>query len=145
MALKALTKEWRYSDAYGPGQNDRRSGTEEVGIAEEGNSGLERGAAMSSRPLSRHSILEGFNNLKKELSILSPLRHEHVIRLFGVMLRPLGLVLELAPKGSLKSILNSYAEANARLRCNVAQPVITQVKEGYQLVTFISESNVISI
>ena len=30
------------------------------------------------------------SNLKKELSILSPLKHTHVIQLYGVMLHPLG-------------------------------------------------------
>ncbi len=64
--------------------------------------------------------------MKKDLSILSPLRHEHVIKLFGVMLQPLGLVLDLAPRGSLK-MLDGYAEANVRLRCNTAQALITQV------------------
>ncbi len=48
--------------------------------------------------------------MKKELSILSSLRHEHVIKLFGVMFRPLGLVLELSPRGSLKKMLDGYAE-----------------------------------
>ncbi len=58
-------------------------------------SGIPQLNAMSSKPLSRHSVIEC---LKKELSILSPLRHEHLIKLFGVMLQPLGLVLELAPR-----------------------------------------------
>ena len=43
-----------------------------------------------SKPLTRKSILDGCSNLKKELSILSPLKHTHVIQLYGVMLRPLG-------------------------------------------------------
>ncbi len=122
VALKALTKEWRYSDVYG--SNERRDG-ETGDRAEE--SGVPQRNAMSSKPLSRHSIIEGFTNLKKDLSILSPLRHEHVIKLFGVMLQPLGLVLDLAPRGSLKKMLDGYAEANVRLCCNTAQAVITQV------------------
>ena len=79
------------------------------------------------KPPSRHSIIEGFTNLKKELSILSPLKHTHVIRLFGIMLRPLGLVLELAPRGSLKDILQTYAEAMRKPNGSVIQAVVVQV------------------
>ena len=112
MALKALTKEWRFS---------------ELADGEDELCNLQDQSLLASKPLSRHSILEGFANLKKELSILSPLKHPHVIQLFGVMLRPLGLVLELAHKGSLKSIIQGYAEANLHFQCNVSQAVITQV------------------
>ena len=46
--------------------------------------------AREPLPIQRSAIISGFNNLKKELSILSPLRHPHVIQLFGVSARPLG-------------------------------------------------------
>lgn len=41
-------------------------------------------------PVQRSAIISGFNNLKKELSILSPLRHRHIIQLLGVSIKPLG-------------------------------------------------------
>lgn len=83
--------------------------------------------SLPVRPPSRHSIVTGFTNVKKELSILFPLSHPHVVKLFGVMLRPLGLVLELAPKGSLKKILTRYQEVYARLQARAMQRVLIQV------------------
>lgn len=108
VALKALTKEWRV--------HERDCGNMDPEVH-----------AHLARPPSRHSIIEGFTNLKKELSILSPLEHDHVIRLFGIMLRPLGLVLELAPQGSMKDALKAYSEAQAHINVTVLQPLIAQV------------------
>lgn len=71
--------------------------------------------------------MTGFNNVKKELAILSPLSHAHVVHLFGVMLRPMGLVLELAPMGSLKMILNHYEEVHAKFHVRAMQRVFLQV------------------
>ena len=56
-------------------------------------------------------------------------RHTNVVCLLGVTLRPLGLLLELAPKGSLRALLQSYAEAQMKVQCNVAQAVIVQVRD----------------
>ena len=75
----------------------------------------------------RHQIITGFNNLKKELSILSPLHHENIVELIGVTLTPLGLVLELAPRGSLRSILKEFAITSTRLQPAAIQAVIIQV------------------
>lgn len=69
----------------------------------------------------------GFTNLKKELSILYPLKNDHVIRVHGVVLCPLGLVLEHAPGGSLKGLLEQYHDMQYYLPGNVAQAVILQV------------------
>ena len=103
-ALKALTKEW-----------SRKSASQATP------------KATPPRPPSRYSILTGFSNLKKELSILSPLKHDHVIRLHGVVLCPLGLILEHAPGGSLKKILEQYHDLQQYLHGNVVQAVILQV------------------
>ena len=40
-------------------------------------------------PLQRSAVISGFNNLKKELSILSPLRHPSIVQLYGVATKPL--------------------------------------------------------
>ena len=108
MALKALTK-------------DLREELDDDEVA-----GGEGGVRSQSHP-QRHQIITGFNNLKKELSILSPLRHEHIVELIGVTLTPLGLVLELAPRGSLRSILKQFAEVQSRLQPAAIQAVIIQV------------------
>ena len=115
MAFKALTKEWRLQEAdpdyslEDPIDSDTRS--------------------LFSRNggITRRSIIDGFGSVKKELSILSPLKHPHIIQLHGVMMRPLGLILELAPLGSLKNILHEYAEAHAHLHISVTKQVVIQV------------------
>lgn len=105
-ALKALTKEWNWKSS--PSSTATQQATH-------------------PKLPSRYSILIGFTNLKKELSLLSPLKNDHVIRLHGVVLCPLGLILEHAPGGSLKKTLERYHDMQQHLRGNVVQAVILQV------------------
>ena len=114
MAVKAMTSEWRLQDMYSfedPVDPDTR--------------------AVFSRNagITRRSIIDGFGSVKRELSILSPLKHPHIIQLYGVMMRPLGLILELAPLGSLKDILQDYAEAHVHLHISVTKQVVIQVHQ----------------
>ena len=115
VAFKALTKEWRYQD------QDPDYSVEEPDKPDT-HSVLSRNAGIT-----RRSIIDGFSNLKKELSILSPLKHPHIIQLHGVMMRPLGLILELSPQGSLKTILHNYAEVHTHLHISVIKQVVIQV------------------
>ena len=112
MVFKALTKEWRLQDAdpdYSLEDPDARS------------------VFSCNSGIARRSIIDGFGSVKKELSILSPLKHPHIIQLHGVMMRPLGLILELASLGSLKNILHEYSEAHAHLHISVTKQVMIQV------------------
>ena len=115
VAVKALTKEWRLQDTdpdyslEDPAEPDTRS------------------VFSRKAGITRRSIIDGFCGVKKELSILSPLKHPHIIQLHGVMMRPLGLILELAPLGSIKDILRDYAEAHAHLHFSVTKQVVIQV------------------
>ena len=120
--MKAMTKEWRTLSQEQRGDDMGRGGDDGAMYNEESDS---HGRPL--RPTSRHSIINGFTNVKKELSILSPLKHPHVVRLFGVMLRPMGLVLELAPKASLKKILTYYQEVHAHIQARAMQRVLLQV------------------
>ena len=128
-----MTKEWHaQSEEEGAEDRDRggmgRSGRD----SEEG----QDVRSLPTRPPTRHSIITGFTNVKKELSILFPLHHPHVLKLFGVMLRPMGLVLELAPKGSLKKILVHYHDVHARLQARAIQRVLMQVShDSHMIVT----------
>ena len=106
VAIKALTKDIK----------------EDVDDDEQG-----EGRPRSQSHPQRHQIITGFNNLKKELSILSPLHHENIVELIGVTLTPLGLVLELAPRGSLRSMLKEFAAEGCRLQPAAIQAVIIQV------------------
>lgn len=116
MAFKALTKEWRFQDA------DRDRSVEDP-VDPDTRSVVSRNADVT-----RRSIIDGFGGVKKELSILSPLKHPHIIQLHGVMMRPLGLILELAPLGSIKDMLRDYSEAHAHLHISVTKQVVIQVQ-----------------
>lgn len=50
-----------------------------------------------------------------------------MVQLHGVVLRPLGLILEHAPGGSLKNILEQYHDVQQYLHGNMIQAVILQV------------------
>ena len=121
--MKALTREWRSQS----GREGQGGGAERIYRREGDEESEETGQDIPTRPPTRHSIVIGFTNVKKELAILSPLTHPHVVRLFGVMLRPMGLVLELAPMGSLKTILSHYEEVHAKFHVRAMQRVFLQV------------------
>ena len=114
-----MTKEW-HGEGGGGGEREggrvRRVSEEEQHVR-----------SLPARPPTRHSIVTGFTNVKKGLSILFPLQHPHVVKLYGVMLRPMGLVLELAPKGSLKKILSHYHDVHAKFQARAMQRVLMQV------------------
>ena len=52
-----------------------------------------------------------FRDLRQEVTVLAQLSHPNIVSLLGVSLRPMCLVIELAPMGSLFSILDHKLEA----------------------------------
>ena len=52
-----------------------------------------------------------FRDLRQEVTVLAQLSHPNIMSLLGVSLRPMCLVMELAPMGSLFSILDHKLEA----------------------------------
>lgn len=48
-------------------------------------------------------LLQRYKDLRDELSIMSQLQHPRVVALVGVCLRPLAMVLKLAPLGTLRN------------------------------------------
>ncbi|XP_047039612.1 leucine-rich repeat serine/threonine-protein kinase 1-like [Helicoverpa zea] len=70
--------------------------------------------------------------LRQELSILSQLKHQHVVPLLAVCAAPLALLLALAPAGALDSVLRSYRECGARLRVTVARALALQVARALE-------------
>jgi len=125
-----MTKEWQSmkGEWQKMGGADRTEELEDTGVEGEGaDRGHQPGVRVQVKAPGRRSIVTGFENVKKELAILSPLAHTHVVRLFGVILRPIGMVLELAPKGSLKKLLNHYKDVHARFHVRAMQRVFLQV------------------
>jgi len=48
---------------------------------------------------------QSYSDSRQEINILSLIQHPSIVSLVAVLVRPLSLILALAPQGSLKSIL----------------------------------------
>lgn len=69
---------------------------------------------------------------RQELNILLSLRHPHIVPLVGVCIRPLALVLDLAPEGALDVVLKAYRRSGAQLTPPVLQQVVLQVAKALE-------------
>ena len=69
-----------------------------------------------------------YTQVRAEVSILSHLNHPNVIEFVGVVLHPLCFILEWAPGGSLKSIIEKYRKVDARISPMALQNSAYQVK-----------------
>ncbi|KAG1714290.1 Leucine-rich repeat serine/threonine-protein kinase 1 [Nymphon striatum] len=69
---------------------------------------------------------------RQELNILLSLRHPHIVPFVGVCIKPLALVLRLAPQGALDSILRNYRRSGARLELTVIQKIILQIAKALE-------------
>ena len=56
------------------------------------------------------NLLYAYHQIRQEVSFLSNLNHPNLTELCGVKTQPMCLLLELAPKRSLKAILKEYRE-----------------------------------
>ena len=71
--------------------------------------------------------VQSYREIRKEVSFLSSLHHDNLTQLCGVCTNPFMLLMELAPLGSLDSILKDYREVNAVLTPSVLQASMCQV------------------
>ena len=72
--------------------------------------------------------VEGYRVIRKEVNFLSSLRHCHLTPLCGVRTNPFMLLIELAPLGSLSTILKQYQRTNKVLTPAVLQASLYQVR-----------------
>ncbi|CAH0599523.1 unnamed protein product [Chrysodeixis includens] len=70
--------------------------------------------------------------LRQELSILSQLRHPHVLPLLAVCAAPLALLLALAPEGALDGLLRNYRWCGARCGPRLARALALQVARALE-------------
>ncbi|KAJ8705805.1 hypothetical protein PYW08_012851 [Mythimna loreyi] len=70
--------------------------------------------------------------LRQELSILSQLKHQHVVPLLAVCAAPLALLLALAPAGALDGVLRSYRECGSRCSARLARALALQVARALE-------------
>ena len=71
--------------------------------------------------------VENYRVIRKEVLFLSTLHHDNLTQLCGVCTNPFMLLMELAPLGSLGSILKQYRAANSVLTPAVLQATMCQV------------------
>lgn len=73
-----------------------------------------------------HVLLHRYKDLREEITIMSNLDHPRVVALVGVCLKPLCIVLKLAPQGSLK---DHIALCPQGMQSSVAHRLLFQVRK----------------
>ena len=71
-----------------------------------------------------------YQNANSEGRIMASLRHPNILKLIGIALQPIRLLLEFAPLGSLKNVVNRYQDNDSRINRYALQKVIIQVWYG---------------
>lgn len=65
---------------------------------------------------------------RQELSVLLTCdSHPNIVPFVGLSVRPLSIILQYAPMGSLESILKEYKRTNTQLNLTIYQKLIIQV------------------
>ena len=67
---------------------------------------------------------------RQEVAIISSLKHENIVSMIGLTLKPLAIILELAAMGNLKDILNDYKVNTSKLSPFVIQQVCVQISSA---------------
>lgn len=75
-----------------------------------------------------HTItLKSYQMVRKEVAILTKLNHKNLAQLCGIFTNPIMMLIELAPMGSLSSVLKKYKAANTLVVPSVLRASIHQV------------------
>ena len=72
---------------------------------------------------------KAYCSARQEVNILLSLHHPNVVPIVGVCPRPLAIVLELAPQGSLDQCLKHYQRSGSRFSLLTLQFIILQVSD----------------
>lgn len=67
---------------------------------------------------------------------MASLQHPNILKLVGIALQPIRLLLEFAPLGSLKNVVNRYHDKGSRMSRYALQKVFSQVCIGVSWVWF---------
>jgi hypothetical protein len=67
---------------------------------------------------------------RQEVAIISSLKHENIVSMIGLTLKPLAIILELAAMGNLKDILTDYKVNTSKLSPFVIQQVCVQISSA---------------
>ncbi|XP_065198340.1 leucine-rich repeat serine/threonine-protein kinase 1-like isoform X2 [Sycon ciliatum] len=88
-------------------------------------------AKKNAKMLDPSQIAQAYTNTRKELAIMCSLLHPHVVPFYGVCLRPLCFVLQLA-RGELSGVLKNYREASRMLSFSSAWASALQIASGLE-------------
>lgn len=91
------------------------------------NDGLQSAQNLIDFLNSYTTSVQCYRMIRKEVLFLSTLHHHNLTQLCGVSTHPFMLLIELAPLGSLGSILKQYRAANQVLTPAVLQASMHQV------------------
>lgn len=69
-----------------------------------------------------------YQSANTEGRIMASLQHPNILPLVGIVFQPIRLLLEFAPLGSLKNIVNRYYDNSLRIGRYALQKVISQVR-----------------
>uniref|UniRef100_A0AC35THI1 Non-specific serine/threonine protein kinase n=1 Tax=Rhabditophanes sp. KR3021 TaxID=114890 RepID=A0AC35THI1_9BILA len=75
---------------------------------------------------------KAYCTIRQELSVLFHLKHKNITTLLGICVRPLTLVIELAPMGSLDSLLSTYRKNGVHLKLSVIQETVVQISKALE-------------
>ena len=71
--------------------------------------------------------LKSYQMVRKEVAILAKLNHKNLTQLRGIFINPIMMLIELAPMGSLSSVLKEYKAANTLVVPSVLRASMYQV------------------
>ena len=83
----------------------------------------------SKEDLCINSGIEALRHMHSEVSVVSQLNHENIIKLLGVVILPPSILLEYAPLGNLAVICKNYYQNAQCLLPDVSRATILQVAE----------------
>lgn len=79
-----------------------------------------------------HSACKSYCTARHEVNILQSLRHANIVVFIGLCVKPLAIVLELAPLGCLNDIFKSYKRAGMHIDQYSVQKTLVQVARALE-------------
>ncbi|XP_032596558.1 leucine-rich repeat serine/threonine-protein kinase 1 isoform X2 [Drosophila grimshawi] len=79
----------------------------------------------------QHSC-KAYCTARQELAVLLTLKHPNIVPLVGICIKPLALVLELAPLGGLDALLRQYRRSGAHMGPHTFQMLVLQAARAIE-------------
>lgn len=79
-----------------------------------------------------HCACKSYCTARHEVNILQTLRHPNIVHFIGICVKPLAIVLELAPLGCLTDVFKNFKRAGMRIDQYSIQKTISQVARALE-------------